>query len=104
VLVTTSPFDHAVCRFYPLGARSGSQVAFGPNGFPKYGAIGAFGLQDVGARQHDLTALGQLTPGHVHNVDARAVIRKSQGIAGAHNDICHPEVGRMLWRAVIDAG
>lgn len=103
VLVTTSPFDRAVGRFYPLGAMSSRETQFGPGGLPKYGAIGTFGIQGVGARQHDLATLGELSPGQVHNVDARSVIRTADGIAGAHNDICHPELGRMLWRAVIDA-
>ncbi|GLZ31685.1 hypothetical protein Lesp02_38730 [Lentzea sp. NBRC 105346] len=103
VLVTTSPFDNAVCRFYPLGARSGRQVDFAPGRLPKYGAIGAHGVRGPGidlVDHVDLRSVGDLAPGRVHNIDARAVVATRDGIAGAHNDICHVELGRLVWRAV----
>lgn len=104
VVVTTSPYDRAVGRFYPLAARSGQQVDFGPDELPKYGAIGAFGVRGpkIDVTDHaDLSDIGNLAPGKVHNFDARAVIATGSGISGAHSDICHPELGRLIWGAAI---
>ncbi|MBP2326567.1 hypothetical protein JOF56_006952 [Kibdelosporangium banguiense] len=103
VVVTRSVFDRAVGTFYPLGAWSGQQLAFEADEWPRYGGIGVHGLHgpDVDVVEHqDVRALGELTPGKVHNVDARTVIATTDGIAGAHNDICHPELGHLVWQAV----
>lgn len=102
VLVTTSPFDRAVGRFYPLGAWSANHVDFGPEELPRYGAIGAHGVRGPGVEvvdHADVRTAGELTPGRVHNIDARTIVATGDGIAGAHNDICHPELGRLIWRA-----
>ncbi|ANZ39404.1 hypothetical protein BBK82_28515 [Lentzea guizhouensis] len=99
IIVTTSTHDHAIGRFYPLAARSGRQLDL--DEYPKYGGIGAHGVQGTYAHGHRVGAVGELTRGQVHNVDCSSVIRRVDGIAGAHNDICHPELARVLWRAVL---
>lgn len=99
IIVTTSAHDHAIGRFYPLAARSGRQVDL--DSYPKYGGIGSHGVQGTYAHGHNIGSPGELTRGQVHNVDCSSVIRRIDGIAGAHNDICHPELARLLWRAVL---
>jgi hypothetical protein len=99
IIVTTSAHDHAIGRFYPLAARSGRQVDL--DEYPKYGGIGSHGVQGTYAHGHNIGSPGELTRGQVHNVDCTSVIRRIEGIAGAHNDICHPELARLLWKAVL---
>ncbi|MEV4144086.1 alpha/beta hydrolase [Amycolatopsis sp. NPDC049691] len=106
IVVTTSVHDRAVGTFYPLGAWSGRQLAFDAEELPRYGGIGVHGLHgpDVDELSHsDVRYVDELTPGRVHNVDARSVVATGSGIAGAHSDICHPELGRLVWRAVTSA-
>jgi len=105
MLVTTSIHDRAVGVFYPLGAGAAGQVAFGDEGPPVYGGIGSFGARGPGIeiRDEDLRRVDsdyELHPGVCYNLRADAVIAVSAGIAGAHSDICHPEVARAVWRAV----
>jgi hypothetical protein len=45
ILTTQSKFDTAVGRLYPLAAGVALQVAFPVGQFPKYGGLGAFGIQ-----------------------------------------------------------
>ena len=104
-LVTTSVHDRAVRVFYPLGAGVSGNVQFGDADLPVYGGVGTFGVRGPGIEIQD-EELGrvdesyQLRPGVVYNLKADAVIATSAGIAGAHSDICHPEVARAVWRAV----
>ncbi|ADJ45356.1 hypothetical protein AMES_3531 [Amycolatopsis mediterranei S699] len=102
--VNMSVHDRAVGTFYPLGAWSGHQVTFAAEGYPQYGGTGVHGIRGSGIAvvdHSDIAAVESLAPGKVHNVDARTIIAANEGIAGAHNDICHPEVGRLVWQAVI---
>ena len=104
-LVTTSAYDRAVRVFYPLGAGVSGNVEFGDVNLPVYGGVGTFGVRGPGIKIQD-EELGrvdesyQLRPGVVYNLKADAVIATSEGISGAHSDICHPEVARAVWRAV----
>ncbi|HEX7307926.1 hypothetical protein [Lentzea sp.] len=99
IIVTTSSNDYAIGRFYPLAARSGRQVDL--DSYPTYGGLGSHGVQGTYAHGHKIDSPGELTRGQVHNVDCTSVIRRIDGIAGAHNDICHPELARLLWKAVV---
>ncbi|MEU9687393.1 alpha/beta hydrolase [Amycolatopsis japonica] len=103
IVVSMSVHDRAVGTFYPLGARSGRQLSFDPDEkVPRYGGIGVHGLHGPGVdvvRWDDIRQVETLTPRRVHNVDARSVVASGTGIAGAHNDICHPELGGLVWRA-----
>jgi pimeloyl-ACP methyl ester carboxylesterase len=109
-LVTTSPHDSAVRRFYPIGAGVRGQVDFEPGQLPTYGGIGVWGIRGPGVdiaddilRPEDSSATFSaydLPPGHVLNLDATDVIKNGDGPSGAHNDICHPALARAVWQAV----
>ena len=105
-LVTTqSRYDTAVGSWYPKGAQIARQVAFAIDEFPKYGGVGAFGIQGPGVAIENLPMLpanGTYTfrAGQVHNLEGSAYIRKSLSfVSGAHSDICHPEVAHAIWSA-----
>ena len=104
-IVTTSIHDRAVRLFYPLGAGARGDVAFDLDKLPLYGGIGTFGVRGPGIEIEDerlekVDETFQLSPGLVYNLRAAGVISASRGISGAHSDICHPEVARVVWRAV----
>jgi hypothetical protein len=105
VVTTLSEFDTAVGKFYPLGAQAGDDFLLGEDlPLPKFGGIGAFGIQGADAVDVDvLPTSGEydLAPGLVYNVDASSVISNGSGASGAHSDICHPEIAHLMWEAVI---
>ncbi|TDV07180.1 CHAT domain-containing protein [Paraburkholderia caballeronis] len=110
IVTTRSKYDTAVGRFYPLGAAVKDQYLLGEGGFPKYGGVGAFGLQGVGhAVDQAIAASGapyEFGAARVVNLEASDVIRNGDGPAGAHSDIAHPEVAHAFWSAALagDAG
>ncbi|MET9071881.1 serine-threonine protein kinase [Streptomyces sp. NPDC004232] len=103
-----SHFDSALGTFYPLASRLsgddrscvGSEIAalLGP----EWGAMGHDGVQAVpGAARLDLaTALASGLPatGCV-SVDAASVVRRGGPPAGAHSDIVHAELARVVLAA-----
>jgi hypothetical protein len=112
LVITTSKFDSAVGKLYPVAAGAAGQVAFDPrrDEFPTYGALGTFGAQGSGTGAHVL----EMQPGNVatpiplqrgtiYNVVSDAVIKTGGGASGAHSDIDHPEVGHIFWSAVLAA-
>jgi hypothetical protein len=106
ILTTQSKRDTAVGRFYPIAAGIARQVNFAPGvTLPKYGGIGAFGLQGPGLTLHNLE-IGDTTQsynferGHVYNFECTNVIKDGTGASGAHSDIAKPEVAHALWEAV----
>ncbi|MFD9618556.1 serine-threonine protein kinase [Streptomyces virginiae] len=103
VVACHSPHDSALKIFYPLASRMAGDSA-GLLGFDeRWGAIGHDGVQAVpGAPRLTLdTALreGVPTTGCV-SVDAGSVVRRGGAPSGAHSDICHEELARL----VVDAG
>ncbi len=104
VLATRTRWDYAVGRFYPLAVGLVNQFLLGGD-LPKFGGIGAFGIQGVaGAVELPPLAPGAtlqagLVPGTVYNVDASAVIATLSGAAGAHNDLAHSELSWLGWSA-----
>ncbi|WP_406086464.1 serine-threonine protein kinase [Streptomyces virginiae] len=103
VVACHSPYDSALKIFYPLASRMAGDSA-GLLGFDeRWGAIGHDGVQAVpGAPRLTLdTALreGVPTTGCV-SVDAGSVVRRGGAPSGAHSDICHEELARL----VVDAG
>src|SRR6266700_594954 len=106
VVVTTSVHDRAVRVFYPIGASARGQVEFEvPDVLPTYGGIGTFGIRGPGIEIVDepMRAVGEayeLRPRVVHNLVADEVIATSEGIMGAHSDICHGAVAHAVWQAV----
>ena len=109
IVVTTSKFDSAVGKLYPVAAGAARQVDYDPTNreLPKYGAIGTFGLQGSGfpLENGELAAdrghRYDFSPGHVYNLRSDGIIRNGGGLSGAHSDIAHPELGHAFWSAVL---
>ncbi|QHA09538.1 serine-threonine protein kinase [Streptomyces broussonetiae] len=103
-----SHFDAALGTFYPLASRLsgddrscvGSEIAAVLG--PEWGAMGHDGVQAVpGTVRLDLaTALASALPatGCV-SIDAASVVRLGGAPAGAHSDIVHPELARVILAA-----
>jgi hypothetical protein len=106
IVTTQSKRDTAVGVFYPLAAGIAQQVSFAPGQLPKYGGLGAFGIQGPGLTTHDLV-IGDAAHsygfegGHIYNLEATGVIKDGGGASGAHSDIARPEVAHAMWQAVI---
>ena len=104
IITTSSTFDTAVGRFYPLGAGARGDVAFAPGQFPKYGAVGKFGARGPGLNIVDLemkpvNAPYEMEPGAIYNLESSRYICQGGGFSGAHNDIARPEVAHAFWSA-----
>lgn len=110
-LVTTrSEWDTAVGVLYPLASGvaflAPDAVSFAPEDLPKYGALGAFGMQGPGVDAADDVVGGSdkeygFAAGGAYNLDGSDVINEGEGASGAHNDIAKPEVGHAFWQAVM---
>lgn len=104
ILTTRSKHDTAVAKFYPLGAGAKGQFLLGDD-LPKYGGIGAFGIQGSADMVDMPIAACELpydfSEGRIFNLEASNVICNGGGPAGAHNDIAHPEVAHAFWAAAI---
>ncbi|MFG2787594.1 serine-threonine protein kinase [Streptomyces sp. NPDC048419] len=104
-----SHFDSALGTIYPLASRMADDAQGVIEGFgladllgARWGAMGHDGVQAVtGTRAYKLAdALKATLPvsGCV-NVDAAAVVRTGGPPAGAHSDIVHPELARVVLAA-----
>ena len=106
IVTTRSSHDKAVGRFYPLGAEIKKQFLLAPQPFPKYGGVGAFGLQGLRSAARDQRMQGE-TFGYdfhgrtVYNLEASTVIAKEDGASGAHSDIAHPAVAHVQWQVAL---
>ncbi|MEU3857523.1 serine-threonine protein kinase [Streptomyces sp. NPDC028722] len=100
-----SRFDTALGTFYPLASRLagddrscvGSEIAAVLG--PRWGALGHDGAQGVpGTARLDLAAAlgGALPASGCVNVDAASVVRRGGAPTGAHSDIVHPELARLV--------
>ncbi|MHC6629032.1 alpha/beta fold hydrolase [Streptomyces globosus] len=99
VVACHSKHDAALRVFYPLASRMAGDSA-GLLGFDeRWGAIGHDGVQAVpGAVRLTLAAAlrsGVPASGCV-SVDAASVVRRGGPPAGAHSDICHAELARVV--------
>lgn len=99
VVACHSPHDSALRVFYPLASRMAGDSA-GLLGFDqRWGAIGHDGVQAVqGAPRLSLdTALREgVPPAGCVSVDAGSVVRRGGAPSGAHSDICHEELARVV--------
>ncbi len=103
IVATRSQWDYAVGKYYPLAVGLANQYLLGGD-LPKFGGIGAFGIQGTGAVELPPLVSGQLprpdlAPGTVYNVDGSAVIATLSGAGGAHTDLAHPELSWLAWSA-----
>ncbi len=108
IVTTRSRFDTAVGRFYPQGAKLKQQYVLVDSPFPKYGGVGAFGIQGTAASPQDVpikpaTSVYGFRPGTIYNVEASRVIKAMDGASGAHSDIAHPEVAHIFWEAALSS-
>jgi hypothetical protein len=107
IVTTRSRFDSAVGKLYPTAAQLKDQFVLADE-LPKFGGIGTYGAQGLGALAVDRemgpadTNYG-FQPGRVYNLDADGVIKNGGGFSGAHSDIAHPEVAHVLWQAALAA-
>lgn len=94
-----SPYDSSLKVFYPLASRMAGDSA-GLLGFDeRWGAIGHDGVRGVpGAPRLTLDAAlrGGLPATGCVSVDAGSVVRRGGAPSGAHSDICHEELARLV--------
>ncbi|MFC6065818.1 hypothetical protein [Streptomyces ochraceiscleroticus] len=94
-----SRHDEALRTFYPLASKLAGDSASFLGLFDRWGANGFDGIQAVpGTRRVRLGEELPTSPGCV-NVDASAVVRRGAPPAGAHSDICHPQLARVILEA-----
>jgi hypothetical protein len=103
-----SHYDGALGTFYPLASRMADDAQsvacfdIGRVLGPKWGAMGHDGVQAVpGTRALTLAEAlaGPLPASGCVNVDAAAVVCRGGPPAGAHSDIVHPELARVVLAA-----
>ncbi|WP_250401649.1 serine-threonine protein kinase [Streptomyces cellostaticus] len=103
-----SRFDSALATFYPLASRCADDdrsvggLALGRMLGERWGAMGHDGVQGVpGTGTLTLAAAlrGPLPASGCVNVDAAAVVRRGGAPSGAHSDIAHPELARVVLAA-----
>ncbi|MFD3807291.1 serine-threonine protein kinase [Streptomyces sp. NPDC058619] len=99
VVACHSPYDTSLKLFYPLASRMAGDSA-GLLGFDaRWGAIGHDGVRAVpGAPRLSLdAALREGVPGAgCVSVDTGSVVRRGGAPSGAHSDICHEELARLV--------
>lgn len=94
-----SEHDDALGTFYPLASKLAGDSSGFLGLFDRWGANGFDGIQGVeGTRRLRLGEELPTSRGCV-NVDASAVVRRGLPPAGAHSDICHPELARVILEA-----
>lgn len=99
IMTTQSTNDRAVGLAYPAAVALVGEVAFGVDApLPKFGGIGTWGIQGTDVAQRgtllNKTAIYDLKPGKVHNLDGSAFIPDHSGIDGA-------EVAHALWQTAL---
>lgn len=94
-----SSYDSALKVFYPLASRMAGDSA-GLMGFDaRWGAIGHDGVQampDAPRLTLDAALRGGLPAAGCVSVDAGSVVRRGGAPSGAHSDICHEELARLV--------
>ncbi|QNP73610.1 serine-threonine protein kinase [Streptomyces roseirectus] len=101
VVCCHSSHDLALGTMYPLASRMAGDArgAVGEVLGAKWGAMGFDGVKSVaGTRELSLAEAlrGPLPVSGCVNVDAAAVVRRGGPPAGAHSDIVHPELARVV--------
>ncbi|WP_338694832.1 serine-threonine protein kinase [Streptomyces sp. Q6] len=94
-----SRFDTALGTMYPLASRLAGDDAGALDLGVRWGALGFDGIQDVPGSVRS-TLAGVLRDGVPHagcvSVDAASVVRHGPPPSGAHSDICHEELARIV--------
>jgi hypothetical protein len=104
IITTRSTHDTAVGVLYPTAVGLVREADFA-NTLPKYGAIGAFGIQGrtgvVDRPMLDVTGEYNFQPGTITNLEASTFIARGGGASGAHSDIDGPQVAHAMWQAAL---
>lgn len=109
IITTQSQHDSAIGIFYSLAS---GIVMSDPNfadTLPRYGGIGAFGIQGDGLEISNIDMLPcdqayHFEPGKIYNLEASKYlcqIPQHAGLGGAHSSINEPEVAHAVWSAAI---
>lgn len=107
LITTRSRHDAAVNKPYRLASQLSGAYSFDVEDYPKYGAVGRFGLQGLPReRVVDMALLGAgetygFACGNVYNLESSRYISKLEDAAGAHNDIGGREVAHAIWEAAL---
>ncbi|MEV5981548.1 serine-threonine protein kinase [Streptomyces sp. NPDC052114] len=93
-----SHFDDALGRLYPLASKlAGDSTSF-LNLWERWGAIGYNGIRAVDDGKR--IKLGEKVPAKgCVSVDAASVVRRGGPPSGAHSDVCHEELARVVFAA-----
>ncbi|WP_367040301.1 serine-threonine protein kinase [Streptomyces sp. Je 1-332] len=93
-----SRHDDALGKIYPLASKTAGDSSTFLGLWERWGAIGYDGIRAVdGAKR---VKLGRAIPAKgCVSVDASAVVRRGGPPAGAHSDICHEELARVVFAA-----
>ncbi|MET9295482.1 serine-threonine protein kinase [Streptomyces sp. NPDC003077] len=93
-----SEHDMALSTMYPLASKLAGDSSSFLGLFDRWGAVGFSGIQAVDGTQR--IELGAAVPGSgCVSVDASSVVRRGVPPAGAHSDICHEELARVVLSA-----
>ena len=104
ILTTRSRHDTAVGVLYPTAVGLVREADFADT-LPKYGAIGAFGIQGrtgvIDRPMLDVDGEYNFKPGTITNLESSQFIAKKDGASGAHSDIDGPQVAHAMWQAAL---
>jgi hypothetical protein len=102
IITTQSVHDTAVGVFYPAAVGLVGEAAFDTE-LPKFGAVGAFGIQGTkvakALKMLDEKGVYNFQPGVIYNIESSEYIKKMDGASGAHSDIDGPQVAHAIWQA-----
>lgn len=102
LITTSSRHDTAIGVIYPVAAGLSGQVDFAAV-LPRFGGIGAYGLQGLGGvdaiKMLPQTGDYGFVPGGIYNMESSEFICKRNGASGAHSDIDGPQVAHAIWQA-----
>ncbi|MFV0130661.1 serine-threonine protein kinase [Streptomyces sp. HMX112] len=102
VVACHSHHDTALGVLYPLASCLAGDATSAAGPGRRWGAVGYGGIQAVDgtpALTLDAALSGALPRSGCVNVDASPVVRRGGPPAGAHSDICHPELARVVLAA-----
>jgi hypothetical protein len=109
IITTQSEHDSAVGTLYPLASGIALSNPNFADTLPRYGGIGAFGIQGDGLEISDIYMLPcnqayNFEQGKIYNLESSRYICKipsDAGLGGAHSSIDEPEVAHAVWSAAI---
>ncbi|WP_329114933.1 serine-threonine protein kinase [Streptomyces sp. NBC_01465] len=99
-----SHFDTALGVIYPIASRLAGDSLGAVDDDPRWGAIGHDGIQSVDGTvrltlQNALGLGGRFPTAGCVNIDAASVVRNGGPPGGAHTDICHEELAKVVLAA-----